>query len=149
MGIATRTNNQAESSPQTGQIGPMFMRYDSEKVSGRIPDRSHPGVTYCVYTNYESDLRGEYTYFIGEEVSSFDNIPEGLTAITVPAQRYVKFTSDPGPMPSVVINLWIQIWQMAEKELGGKRAYKADFEVYGKRASDPNTAVLDVFIGID
>lgn len=34
------------------------------------------------------------------------------------------------------------------EQLGGQRAYKADFEVYDQRAADPNSAVLDIYIGL-
>lgn len=33
-------------------------------------------------------------------------------------------------------------------ELGGKRAYIADFEVYDERSHDPENAIMDVYIGV-
>jgi len=77
----------------------------STGLPSQISHRIEPNTTYCVYTDYESDFNGDYTYFIGEKVSSFDNLPEGFVALTIPAQNYVKFTNGPGPMPHVCIDI--------------------------------------------
>lgn len=71
-----------------------------------------------------------------------------FSAITIPAQSYAKFTSKPGIMPGVCIDMWQNIWKMESEELGGKRAYLADFEVYDKRAFDPSKTVLDIYLGV-
>jgi predicted transcriptional regulator YdeE len=51
-------------------------------------------------------------------------------------------------MPEVCIDMWQNIWKMKSGELGGKRAYLADFEVYDKRALDPSKTVLDIYVGV-
>ena len=68
--------------------------------------------------------------------------------MSIPAQTYVKFTSPPGQMPAAVIGMWQKIWKMSAAELGGKRAFVADFEVYDERSMDPNNATVDIYIGI-
>ena len=103
---------------------------------------------FAVYTNYESDEHGEYTYFLGEEVNDFEDIQQGFETLTIPTQTYVKFTSSPGKIPAVVIDMWQKIWQMKAADLGGERAYIADFEVYDERSKNPDHAVLDIYIGI-
>lgn len=52
-------------------------------------------------------------------------------------------------MPEVVISAWQEIWAMNENELGGKRKYIADFEIYDQRAVNPNNTVIDIYIGIE
>jgi predicted transcriptional regulator YdeE len=89
-----------------------------------------------------------YTYFIGEEVNSFDDIPNGMQKIIIPAATYQKFTTPNGKMPDVVITAWQQIWKMTPDDFEGKRAYQADFEVYDERARDPSNTSLDIYIGI-
>jgi predicted transcriptional regulator YdeE len=131
-----------------GKIFPCIKEYFHHNIAAQIPDRVSPGTTYCIYTQYESDHLGDYTYVIGEEVSSFDHVPSDLEMITIPAQKYVKFTNGPGSMPDVVRMPWLQIWQMGEAELGGKRLYLADFEVYDDRVRDRQNIVLDIYIGI-
>lgn len=148
VGITARTNNAAEFNPATAHIPNTIQQYFQKGLSEKIAHRKQPGTTYCAYTDYESDLNGNYTYFIGEEVDSFDNLPEGLTPLTIPAQTYTKFTNGPAPMPNVCISLWQKIWQMPSSELGGTRSYRADFELYDERAHDQNNTVLDIYIGL-
>ncbi len=148
IGITQRTNNTQEMNPATAKIGQTVQHYWNAHLADRIPARLTPGTTYCVYTDYESDYTGDYTYFIGELVNAYHHIPEGLTAITIPPQTYTKFTTDEGPMPDVCINAWMDIWQAEEAALGGKRGYLADFEVYDARAAHAEKTVLDIFIGI-
>ena len=82
------------------------------------------------------------------EVTSFDKINDGFESLIVPAQQYVKFTNQPGPMPSVCVDMWKNIWKMEPADLGGKRAYIADFEVYDERSVDHSNVTLDIYIGI-
>lgn len=150
VGITTRTNNTHlfESDPSTNQIAATVQKYFHGGYAEKISARINPGTTYCVYTNYESDFTGEYTYFIGEEVTSFDGIDKNLETITLPVQNYVKFTNQPGPMPSVCIDMWKKIWTMSESDLGGQRAYIADFEIYDERSLDHKSVILDIYISI-
>ena len=148
LGILCRTNNTAEMNISSAKIAPTIQKYFRQAVGEEIPNRKNPGTTYCVYTDYESDFTGDYTYFIGEEVKFVGDSMEGFSSIIIPAQNYAKFTSKPGIMPEVCIDMWQNIWEMKSGELGGKRAYLADFEVYDKRALDPSKTVLDIYVGV-
>ncbi|PWU04131.1 MAG: AraC family transcriptional regulator [Verrucomicrobia bacterium] len=151
VGIKVRTNNKTELASQDGTGGKIFpcvQKYFAEKLFEKIPNRKNPGRTLCVYTEYESDHTGDYTYYIGEEVNEFSKIPEDLNTVTLPPQTYIKFTTNPGPMPAVLRNAWEDIWNMSAQDFGSSRAYKADFEVYDERAHDHNNLILDIFIGI-
>lgn len=118
-------------------------------MAEKISNRKKPGTTFCAYTDYETDHNGEYTYFIGEEVSSFISpLHEGFQKLVIPKQRYAKFTTGPAPMPDVIVNAWKEIWEMSPKHLGGHRSYKTDFEIYDERATDHQNIVLDLYIGI-
>ena len=149
VGIKARTNNKAEMNPLTGKILPCVQKYFHEQLFDKIPNRKIPGTTICAYTDYESDHNGGYTYFIGEEVSSLDNIPEGFSTLTIPEQKYAKFTTEAGPMPKVCIDAWQKIWQMSAQDFGAPRRYHTDFEVYDERAKDQSNVVLDLFIGLN
>lgn len=102
----------------------------------------------AVYTNYESDFNGEYSFILGKEVSSLENVPAGMTAKTLPAAKYGVFTSERGPIPAIVIDLWKFIWGIKPGQIGGDRAYIGDFEVYDGRSSDPKSAQIDLFLSI-
>lgn len=149
VGITVRTNNQAEFNPATGKIASCVQQYFHHQVADKILHRKNPGVTFSAFAEYESDCTGDYTYFIGEEVTSIDDVPEGLESHIIPPQTYAKFTTDPGPMPNVVISAWQEIWKMSSEDLGGERRYHTDFEVYDERAKDPQNAVLDLYIGLE
>lgn len=148
IGITERTSLAQEMNPSTAKIGPTVQKYFQEGLAAKIPHRKKPGVTFSVYTDYETDFTGNYTYFLGEEVTSLEQVPEGFKTLVIPAQIYTKFTTQQGPMPGVVIDAWQKIWNMTDLELGGKRAYWADFELYDERASDPNRVIADLYIGI-
>ena len=149
IGIVERTSNEAEMDPGRAKIGRTIQKYFQGKMAEKIPNRKAPNITYCVYTNFENDSTGEYTYFIGEEVDSFDLIGNGFETLIIPAQNYTKFTHGPGKLPTICIDMWKKIWQMSSSELGGKRNYLADFEIYDERACDPENAILDIYIGVN
>jgi len=151
VGIAVRTNNKNEADWQSeaAKIFPCIKRYFHEQLFSRIEHRVNPGTTLCAYAEYDSDHTGDYTYLIGEEVSSAN--AAGFRILTVPAQHYAKFTTAPGNMPEVVRDAWFAIWKMSEADLGGKRSYGVDYEVYDERAAaaDHKGLVIDVLIGIE
>lgn len=150
VGITCRTNNAHifESNPSTNQIAAAVQKYFQNGLFDKIPNRKNPGTTYCVYTNYESDFTGDYTYFIGEEVISFENAEPEFQQLSIPSQHYIKFTNHPGAMPGVCIDMWKKIWVMPSADLGGERAYIADFEVYDERSRDHQNVTLDIYIGV-
>ena len=148
VGITVRTSNNLEANPETAKILSTVNDYFGNGLSQKIQGRIKPDTTYCAYTEYESDENGEYTYFIGEEVDPSQKVDPIFTSLTIPASNYVKFECGPGKMPTVCIDAWKEIWQMSSDDLGGKRAYIADFELYGEKAQDCSNAALDIYIGI-
>jgi len=148
IGVTERTSNALEMNQDTAKISATMKKFFSCDMQGQILERKNPGTVFAVYTNYQSDEHGEYTYFVGEEVNDFRNIPQGFETLIIPAQNYVKFTSNPGQMPWVCIDMWKNIWQMTPSDLSGIRSYIADFEVYDKRSHNREQAVLDIYLGI-
>ena len=148
VGITARTSNRLEANPETAKIGQTIGNYFENNLSQKIASRIKPGTTYCAYTEYETDENGQYTYFVGEEVNSLDEIPDGFETLIIPASNYTKFECGPGGMPTVCIDAWKEIWEMQEADLGGKRTYVADFEIYDERAKDYGNAILDIYIGV-
>jgi len=146
VGLALRTNNKDESNPEKAKIMPLIQKYMQEDIVNKIKNRKNIGEMHCVYTDYETNENGEYTYLVGEEVKNFGQ--DSFKEVIIPAQKYCKFTTEYGVIPKIVIDAWIKIWQMSDEEFGGKRTYIADFEVYDDRASDINNASLDIYIGI-
>ena len=150
VGLTARTNNKNEMNLETSKIGELAGSYRGNQIANNIQHRANPGVTYAVYTDFESDENGDYTYFIGETVDSLENQDlSQFKTITIPKSGYQKFTTEPGKMPDVVISAWQKIWAMKENDFGGRRKYIADFEVYDERAADPNNTIIDIYIGIE
>jgi predicted transcriptional regulator YdeE len=149
VGLTVRTNNKNEMNPKTSKIAALAGLYWGSQVAGKFKFRKNPGITYSVYTDFESDEKGYYTYFVGEAVdASADQDLSQFRLITIPESHYQKFTTESGKMPDIVISSWQKIWAMNEKDFGGKRKYIADFEIYDQRASDPGSAIVDIYIGI-
>lgn len=146
IGIECRTTNAKEMSEQ-GCIGRQWGRLMSEGLLAKIPDRVDQDIV-ALYTDYASDKDGEYTYVLGARVKADATAPAGMVKKTVPAARYAVFTSEKGPAPQVVPQTWMRIWKTPKGQPGGDRAYQTDFELYDRRAADPNNSEVDVYVGI-
>lgn len=149
VGLGTRTNNHNEITGENAKIGHLLSRYHGDNISAKIVNKLNSGTILHVYTEYEDKHFKDYTFIIGQQVSS-DVISESdLRLKKIPEQTYAKFTTEAGSMPMVCINAWQQIWEMTDEELGGTRSYTADFELYDERAINPESSVLDIYIAID
>ena len=144
VGISCRTTNAAEGS-QEAKIPGMFGRYFSEEIFSKIPNPASPGTLYSCYANYASDKNGEYTYFLGEQVTSVDALPLGFDVLEVPSQAYHIFSAS-GPMPQTCINAWQSIW--SDAELNSRRNYLVDFEKYDMCKMTPDVTEFEIFIGV-
>jgi predicted transcriptional regulator YdeE len=133
VGVASRTSNAREMTP--------------DGVIPKLWEQMARQATIALYTEYETDEHGEYTFVLGGKSGSATGIPEGLTLKTVPSGRYAVFTSARGPVQKVVIETWLRIWSELPSA-GNLRSYLADFEVYNERASDPASAVVEIYVGV-
>lgn len=147
-GISCRTNNANEMNQDLAQIGKTVQEYFKVINKEGIKSSKNTGVTYCVYTDYATDYTGDYTFVIGQEVSSFEEIPSHFAQVIICAQEYTKFTTESGVMPNVCVDAWKRIWQMSDDELEGRRSYKTDLEIYDLRAADSANTILDIYIGV-
>jgi predicted transcriptional regulator YdeE len=144
-GIEVRTSN-AKEATNDGVIGKLWQNFFQEGIAQKIPNKLD-GDIYTVYSDYASDHNGDYTFLIGAKVPNDSPAPPGLVLRTVVAGDYAVVTSDKGPVPQVVVAAWQQVWSMEDKhELA--RAYKTDFEVYDQRATDPQNAQVDLYLGL-
>jgi len=73
-----------------------------------------------------------------------------MVARKIPRARYDVFTTERGPVGKVVSEAWQEINRLADQhELSGRRAYRADFEVYDQRSRDPQNSQVDIYVGIE
>ncbi|MBV9294249.1 MAG: AraC family transcriptional regulator [Acidobacteriaceae bacterium] len=146
VGIEARTSNARETTTDA-VIPKMWARLTNENLLGEIPKRVDANVV-AVYSDYESDKDGPYSYLLGAKVSSAKDIPSGMISRKVVSGTYAMFTAKGGPPPQMIVDLWKRIWSL-EKPGSLHRAYQTDFEVYtGAFANDPANAQVDVYIGL-
>lgn len=146
IGIAARTSNAKEMTPD-GIIGKQWGRLFQEELIGKIPNRADQNVV-AVYTDYDSDHNGEYTYLLGARITSDANVPAGMVAKKIPGGKFAVFTTEKGPAAQVVPAAWMKINSLPKTAVGGDRTYRADYEVYDGRARDPQNLQVDVYVGI-
>ncbi|MGA8493639.1 MAG: GyrI-like domain-containing protein [Terriglobales bacterium] len=147
IGIQARTSNAKEMTGD-GAIPKQWAKFFKEDIGDKIPNKVGPTI-YAVYTDYASDRNGEYDFVIGMKVSSVPEIPPGMVATKVPGGRYAVVTSAHGPVAQVVPQAWQRAWSLEDhKQLGGARAYKADFEVYDQRSQNPRNSLVDLYVGL-
>ena len=145
IGISVRTNNTTEAGGN-GQIPQLWQRLFMEGILNAIPDRADEAIV-AVYTNYASDQNGDYTYILGSKVKTGAKAPDGMTAVTVPAGKYVEFVTDKGPGGEIVPKAWGEIYGYFQAPSSPKRTFKTDFERYDDM-SDPNAMQGHIFIGV-
>ena len=95
IGIEVRTNN-AQEATSGGAIPQQWQRLYMQGVLDQIPGRLDQSVV-AVYTKYASDWNGDYNYILGARVKPGTKAPAGMVAVSVPAGKYVEFTSARGP----------------------------------------------------
>ena len=147
IGIQLRTSN-AKEVTGGGAIPKQWDKFLKEGIADKIPSKVDSTI-YAVYTNYASDHNGEYDFIIGMKVSSVSDVPPGMVAKNVPSGKYAVISSTQGPVAQVVPKAWQRVWSLEDnKQLGGVRAYKADFELYDQRSQNPQDSQVDLYVGL-
>src|SRR5579862_3952346 len=100
IGISARTTNADETSGK-GVIGQQWARFMKEDLLSKIPNKADSNIL-AVYTDYESDANGAYSFLLGAKVNSAGNVPAGTVAKGIPAGRYAVFTTEKGALAKVV-----------------------------------------------
>jgi predicted transcriptional regulator YdeE len=146
VGLTARTNNSQEMSGK-GKISEVWQEFLRPDLVVKIPNKMGVDLI-AVYTDYETDHTGHYTYLLGLPIVSAETLPANLTVKHIPPGRYAVFSSSRGPITKIVPEVWQRIWSMSPEELGGTRAFKTDYEIYDQRAADPENAQIDVYVGL-
>ena len=141
IGISVRTTN--ENNQAATDIGALWNRFFSEGTAGQIPGKTGSAL-YCIYTDYEKDHTKPYTTILGCAVESLDQIPEGMTGVTITGGNYTKHLAKGNLLKGAVYEAWNYIWNA-----GWNRKFTADFEVYGEKAQNPEDAEVAIFIATE
>lgn len=88
-----------------------------------VPAMQLAGDFYAVYSNYESNFKGDYDLLVGNEQADFDD-----TSV-IQAGDYVEIPVEVAS-PEGVGTTWQKIWN--DEALEKRRTYKSDVEYYKK-----------------
>jgi predicted transcriptional regulator YdeE len=151
IGIEARTTN-AHEMKGDGVIPAQWQKWQdrlSAHSKGQPEIHSADSSLYAVYTDYASDRNGEYSFVIGLKAAPGATVPQGMVLKKIPAGEYAVIRSDNGPEAKVVPAAWMRVWALEDHaQLGGTRAYRADFEVYDRRSVDPQHSQVDIYVGL-
>lgn len=140
IGMSVRTTNQNNQAQK--DLGQLWGKFYSEDILNQIPNKISPHII-SIYTDYESDFKGAYTALLGVQVSSLEEIPQGLVGREFPADNFQKFIAQ-GEMPQAVLNTWTEIWNKASLN----RKYSYDFEVYGDKSQNGPDSEVEIYLAI-
>ena len=142
IGKAIRTTNQNGQSIQDQSAH--WQSFFEEQTRDKIPGKINPEEILGVYTDFESDFMGPYTFIASYEVADDHNIPEGLVSVTISSGNYTVFGNDEKmPLPEKVGAIWKDIWKS-----GINRNYQTDFEVYHSGTMASDNPEVNIYIGI-
>ena len=145
IGIEARTSGEQEMYGD-GLVAGLWQKFYQEHILEKISNKADKNI-YAVYTDYSQDRMGGYTVVIGARVKDKTQAPEGMLRKTIPAGQYAVLTSEKGPAATVVPAAWQRVWALEDKdELGGKRAYRTDYEVYGSASVDPQSTQAELYV---
>ncbi|WP_197407143.1 zinc ribbon domain-containing protein [Bacillus paralicheniformis] len=139
-GISTVTSNRDEVS-EKGKIPSMWSLYREKFPHTERQDIRRD--TIALYSDYETDEHGTYTFSIGTFV---DQQEKTANLISLPASEYAVFVSKRGRIAEVVFETWQEIWTWDEKNL---RTYTGDYEVYDEQAENPENAQVAIYVAVD
>ena len=145
IGITVRTDN-SDIHKLTHDMQSLWGKFIAENIAQQIPDKIDANI-YCVYTDYVGDHTQPYTALLGCKVAYTDlqsaSLPTGLVAHQFTGGKYNKYLVKGNLFEGAVFAKWQEIWA-----LDIPRAYTADFEVYGIKAQNLDSAEAEIFIAI-
>lgn len=136
LGISTRTNNENEKNKETQKIAPLWEKYDVENIYSKTFNKINNTSFYGVYSNYESDVNGDYDATVAVEVTKTKHDP-----MIIENKKYLVFTKE-GELPDICSELWEEIWDYFANNSEYERAYTIDFEKYSKEN------LIEIYISI-
>lgn len=79
---------------------PLFWeKANRDNIYSKVPNKENDNICYGLCTDCQDDE--SFRYIIGNEVSSTENIPEGMVSLTIPESKYARFTAK-GKLPKSI-----------------------------------------------
>ncbi len=124
-GLKVRTKNADEFDMKIAKIPALWEKLCTPEVFDCLENKNKDFKTYGVYTNYSSNIDGEYDILVGVDVESRN---ENFDNIKIKGGKFLVFEKS-GQIPQIVIELWQEVWEHF-KTSQTQRAYTNDFERY-------------------
>jgi predicted transcriptional regulator YdeE len=140
IGLAVRTT--IENGKIIDDLSELWNHFLLNNIKDKIPNKIDNTI-YRLYTDYEYDHKKPFTAIIGCRVTHLDDVPDGFIAKAIEGGDYMILTAKGKPSDGIVLLEWMKIWNATNQ-----RAYKADFEVYDEKASDPDHAEINIFVSM-
>jgi predicted transcriptional regulator YdeE len=138
IGLELRTNNQECSVTMPAHKE----RFFNENFYAKIPNKMN-GDILALYTDYEGDYTKPYSWILGCEVSSLEDVPTGLVGKVISESRYAVFTTK-DEFPEGLIAAWQAVWKS-----NLSRAYTSDFELYRSDFNPQKNPEVKVYIALE
>src|SRR5579863_5864276 len=138
IGLELRTSNEECSTAMPAHKDKFFRQNIASKIPNKIS-----GNILALYTDYEGDYSKPYSWILGCEVSSLDEIPAGLVGKVIPESKYAIFTTQ-GEFPQGLITAWQAVWKS-----NLPRSYTSDFELYRSDFDPQKNPEVKVYIAIE
>jgi predicted transcriptional regulator YdeE len=142
IGVALKSKTTNENGQSMIDCGNLWQQFGTGGYADRIPEKLGNEV-FAVYYNYEGDYTKPFSYFLGCKVKADTKAPEGMDSIMIPEGNYQLFRAK-GKLPECIGKALQEIWSSDIK-----RAYMADFEVYGERSRNPADAEIDIYLSVE
>ncbi len=142
-GISARTSNANEADLKKAVLPGLWRRFYDEDVMVKIPLRITGSPIYSVYSNYESDMNGEYDVTVGVQISETIAPQKDFSVVEVGGGEHLVF-NEKGEMPHAVAETWRKVWDFFAKDQAPKRKYSSDFEMYYKGSDS-----IEVYIAVE
>jgi predicted transcriptional regulator YdeE len=117
-------------------------RFFKDNIHAKIPNKINHNIL-ALYTNYEGDHTKPYSWILGCEVSSLEEVPTRLVGKIIPASKYAVFTTQ-GRFPEGLIAAWQAVWKS-----NLPRSYTSDFEVYRSDFDPQKKPEVKIYIAIE
>jgi predicted transcriptional regulator YdeE len=125
VGIATRTTFAAEADPESYRSGDLWARFVLDGLCYQIRRRISRIEFIELYTDYKGATHEEFTLLLGQRVFEFAAVPEGMRAIELPPQKYLKFVTKANE-ENLSTRLWKKVQEFFLVHPTYKRAWTTD-----------------------
>ncbi|HYE81960.1 MAG TPA: AraC family transcriptional regulator [Clostridia bacterium] len=132
-----------------GEISEFWSMYLGQKLRDAIPDKIDPVTELGMSMEHDED--GSFSYVIGFEVSSFDNVRRNMVKKTIPEATYAVLTikgDDSRLIQEKIGEAWDYFFVHWLPGSGYKQAPSANFEVYDERTTRAGFEI-DIYIPIN